>query len=109
MHKARCRKTGLLVAVKQYYLHHRYHEEPPEELIPPTRREIAVLVRLEHENIVRVYNVVVGPEMGKVFLCMEFVEKVSAVLLLLLLLFPWMDVVKGRGRERGRDGRMGWG
>ena len=42
-------------------------------------REIQTLMDIEHENIVRLFDVVVGQRIEKIFLVMEYCEQVVKV------------------------------
>jgi cell division cycle 2-like protein len=67
--RAKCKKTGKIMALKKLKM------EKEKEGFPITSlREINTLMKAPHENIVRVMEIVVGSNMDKIYIVMEFVE-----------------------------------
>jgi cyclin-dependent kinase 10 len=56
-------------------------ENESDGLPTSSLREIALLKRLNHDNIVRVHDVVVGRELDHIFLVMEYCEQDLATLM----------------------------
>ena len=69
VYKARERKTGEIVALKQVKLINVKEGFPVTAL-----REINVLLSLSHPNIINVREMVVGNSMDKIFMVMDFME-----------------------------------
>ncbi|GAA5835105.1 hypothetical protein JCM11251_000165 [Rhodosporidiobolus azoricus] len=67
--RARCKITGDIVALKKLKMDKEKNGFPITSL-----REIQTLMTAEHENIVRVREVVVGDTLTQVFIVMDFVE-----------------------------------
>ena len=67
--RAQCKHTGAIVALKKLKLSQEREGFPVTSL-----REIATLLTARHENIVNVREVVVGRELGNVFIVMDFME-----------------------------------
>ena len=76
VYRARDRGTGEIVAIKRVKMKGETGGLPISSL-----REIALLARLEHENVVALRHVVVGRALTSVFLVMEFCEQDLANLL----------------------------
>ena len=69
--KARCRETGEVYALKQI----KFGPETNKVGFPITAlREINILLALQHPNIVRVREMVVGSSIDKIFMVMEYCE-----------------------------------
>jgi cell division cycle 2-like protein len=69
--KARCRETGELYALKQI----KFGPETNKVGFPITAlREINILLALQHPNIVRVKEMVVGSSIDKIYMVMEYCE-----------------------------------
>jgi len=69
VYRAECKKTREIVALKRLKM------EKEKEGFPITSlREINTLMKAPHENIVRVKEIVVGSNMDKIFIVMEYVE-----------------------------------
>lgn len=69
VYRAECKKTHEIVALKRLKM------EKEKEGFPITSlREINTLMKSPHENIVRVKEIVVGSNMDKIFIVMEYVE-----------------------------------
>lgn len=69
VYRAECKKTKEIVALKRLKM------EKEKEGFPITSlREINTLMKAPHENIVRVKEIVVGSNMDKIFIVMEYVE-----------------------------------
>jgi cell division cycle 2-like protein len=69
VYRAECKKTHEIVALKRLKM------EKEKEGFPITSlREINTLMKAPHENIVRVKEIVVGSNMDKIFIVMEYVE-----------------------------------
>lgn len=69
VYRARDKRTGETVALKRLKM------EKEREGFPITSlREISTLLKASHENIVTVREIVVGSNMDKIYLVMEFVE-----------------------------------
>ncbi len=67
VYKGQCQRTGAIVALK------RIRSKEESEGIPlSSLREIAILKRCRHENIVQVLDVVVGSDLNSIFLVMEY-------------------------------------
>ena len=67
VYKAKERKTGDIYAVKRLKLGEVEYGMPISTL-----REISVLARIDHPNLVKVREVVVGAEISQLFVVMEF-------------------------------------
>ncbi|BGP17165.1 hypothetical protein JCM10213_006040 [Rhodosporidiobolus nylandii] len=67
--RARCKTTGDIVALKKLKMDKEKNGFPITSL-----REIQTLMTAEHENIVRVREVVVGDTLTQVFIVMDFIE-----------------------------------
>lgn len=67
--RAQCKHTGTIVALKKLKLSHEREGFPVTSL-----REIATLLSAKHPNVVNVREVVVGRELGNVFIVMDFME-----------------------------------
>ncbi len=67
--RARCKQTGDIVALKKLKLSHEREGFPVTSL-----REIATLLAARHPNVVNVREVVVGRELGNVFIVMDYME-----------------------------------
>lgn len=69
--KAKCRETGELFALKQI----KFGPETSKVGFPITAlREINILLALQHPNIVRVKEMVVGSSIDKIYMVMEYCE-----------------------------------
>lgn len=69
--KARCRQTGELYALKQI----KFGPETSKIGFPISAlREINILLSLQHPNIVRVKEMVVGSSIDKIYMVMEYCE-----------------------------------
>lgn len=69
VYRAECKHTGAIVALKHLKL------EQEREGFPVTSlREISTLLAAHHPNIVNVREVVVGRELGNVFIVMDYME-----------------------------------
>lgn len=69
VYRAKDKRTGETVALKRLKM------EKEKEGFPITSlREISSLLKIKHENIVTVREIVVGSNMDKIYLVMEFVE-----------------------------------
>ncbi|KAL0476719.1 CDKG-2 [Acrasis kona] len=69
--RARCKKTGDIVALKRIKL--------PQELLVegfPTSalREISTLMQMQHPNLVNAHEVVVGSDYNKIFVVMDYMD-----------------------------------
>lgn len=51
-----------------------------EGVLPSLFREIYALSTLKHENIVELYEVVVGKHIDKIFLVMEYCDQVKIII-----------------------------
>ncbi|VEL10349.1 unnamed protein product, partial [Protopolystoma xenopodis] len=69
VYRARDKKTGEIVALKRLKMEKEHDGFPITSL-----REISTLMRAQHENIVTVREIVVGSNMDKIYLVMEYVE-----------------------------------
>ena len=70
VYRAKDKRTGETVALKRLKM------EMEKEGFPITSlREISTLLKARHENIVRVREVVVGTNMDKIYLVMDFVDR----------------------------------
>lgn len=67
--RAQCKQTGHIVALKKLKLSQEREGFPVTSL-----REIATLLASHHRHIVNVREVVVGRELGSVFIVMDYVE-----------------------------------
>ena len=67
--RARCKQTGAIVALKKLKLSHEREGFPVTSL-----REIATLLSARHPNVVNVREVVVGRDLGNVFIVMDYME-----------------------------------
>jgi cyclin-dependent kinase 10 len=70
-------KKGQIVALKRIRMDHDSNEGFPISAL----REISLLTRLSHDNIVRVYNVGVAEGLENVFMIMEYCEQDMAYLM----------------------------
>jgi cell division cycle 2-like protein len=69
--KAKCRETGEMYALKQI----KFGPETSKVGFPITAlREINILLALQHPNIVRVKEMVVGSSIDKIYMVMEYCE-----------------------------------
>lgn len=69
--KARCRETGEIFALKQI----KFGPETSKVGFPITAlREINILLALQHPNIVRVKEMVVGSSIDSIYMVMEYCE-----------------------------------
>lgn len=69
--KAKCRETGEIFALKQI----KFGPETSKVGFPITAlREINILLALQHPNIVRVKEMVVGSSIDKIYMVMEYCE-----------------------------------
>lgn len=69
--KAKCRETGEIFALKQI----KFGPETTKVGFPITAlREINILLALQHPNIVRVKEMVVGSSIDKIYMVMEYCE-----------------------------------
>ena len=69
--KAKCRETGEMFALKQI----KFGPETTKVGFPITAlREINILLALQHPNIVRVKEMVVGSSIDKIYMVMEYCE-----------------------------------
>lgn len=69
--KAKCRETGDIYALKQI----KFGPETSKVGFPITAlREINILLALQHPNIVRVKEMVVGSSIDKIYMVMEYCE-----------------------------------
>ena len=69
VYRARDKRTGEVVALKRLKM------EKEKEGFPITSlREVSTLLRAKHENIVAIKEVVVGDNMDRIYMVMEFVE-----------------------------------
>ena len=65
-------KTGMIVALKRVKLN---IKELTREGFPHNAlREMNILLQLSHPNIVRVHEIVIGSDMDKIFMVMEYVD-----------------------------------
>ncbi|KAI9594753.1 cell division protein kinase 10 [Syncephalis fuscata] len=76
VYRVRDRKTGTILALKRIRMEHESDGLPLSSL-----REIALLKRLHHENVVRVQDVVVGRGLENIFMVMEYCEQDLATVL----------------------------
>jgi cell division cycle 2-like len=67
--RAQCKQTGAIVALKKLKLSQEREGFPVTSL-----REIATLLSSHHPNIVNVREVVVGRELGNVFIVMDYMD-----------------------------------
>ncbi|KAF7994544.1 hypothetical protein HCN44_004016 [Aphidius gifuensis] len=69
VYRARCKRTNEIVALKRLKM------EKEKEGFPITSlREINTLLKAQHENIVTVREIVVGSNMDRIFIVMDYVE-----------------------------------
>lgn len=69
VYRARDKRTGEVVALKRLKM------EKEKEGFPITSlREVSTLLRAHHPNIVAIKEVVVGDNMDRIYMVMEFVE-----------------------------------
>ncbi|RKP06518.1 cdc2-related-kinase-like protein [Thamnocephalis sphaerospora] len=76
VYRVRDRQTNAVLALKRIRMEHESDGLPLSSL-----REIALLKRLKHENVVRVEDVVVGNNLEDIFMVMEYCEQDLATLL----------------------------
>jgi len=67
VHRAKCKQTGEIVALKKIKVHKTRSGFPQSSL-----REINLLSQLKHENVIRVCEVVVDADFVDVFMVMEY-------------------------------------
>ncbi|VDD89509.1 unnamed protein product [Enterobius vermicularis] len=78
VYRARDSKSGQIVALKKV----RMDEKSEEDGISlSAMREIRLLLRLRHKNIVRLHEIAVGHHLTSIFLVMEYCTQVSNLLL----------------------------
>lgn len=70
--RVRDRKTKQIVALKKIRMERETDGMPISSL-----REISILKRMSHQNIVNVTDVAVGPKLESIFLVMEYCEQVG--------------------------------
>eukprot|EP01138_Halocafeteria_seosinensis_P014278 gb/GECG01014578.1/.p1 GENE.gb/GECG01014578.1/~~gb/GECG01014578.1/.p1 ORF type:complete len:432 (+),score=44.78 gb/GECG01014578.1/:1-1296(+) len=87
VYKARHKVTGDIVALKRVILHNENSDGFPLTSL----REIMILKRLSHPNIVNLLDVVVGAKRESVFLCFEYCQTDLASIL---------DSSSGKSRKR---------
>lgn len=75
--RVRDSKTKQIVALKKIRMERETDGMPVSSL-----REISILKRMKHQNIVNVTDVAVGPRLESIFLVMEYCEQVCVFLLL---------------------------
>lgn len=69
--RARCKKTNEIVALKRVKL----SNELVREGFPTSAlREISVLLQLQHPNLVNAREVVVGSDLNKIFVVMDYMD-----------------------------------
>ncbi|CAL8072982.1 unnamed protein product [Orchesella dallaii] len=69
VYRAKDKKTGEVVALKRLKM------EKEKDGFPITSlREINTLLKAQHENVVTVREIVIGSNVDKIFLCMDFAE-----------------------------------
>lgn len=72
VHKAKCKETGAIVALKQVRMD---EEIKGGEGFPLTAlRETNVLLSLEHSNLIRVHEMVVGTTLDKIYMVMDYCD-----------------------------------
>jgi cyclin-dependent kinase 10 len=72
--RVRDSKTKQIVALKKIRMERETDGMPVSSL-----REISILKRMKHQNIVNVNDVAVGPRLESIFLVMEYCEQVRSV------------------------------
>ena len=71
VYRARCKQSGAIVALKQVKM----SPDAAKEGFPITAlRETNVLLSLNHPNIINVHEMVVGTQMDRVYMVMEFFD-----------------------------------
>ena len=69
--RAQCKRTNEIVALKRVKL----NKELVREGFPTSAlREVSLLLQLKHENIVNVREVVMGSDLNKIFVVMDYMD-----------------------------------